>query len=213
MKNTRGYFDIDAEYEALLVTDRSSLEEVMMVKDMQQRKIWLHDEIDIETVSGAIHNIYQYNREDADLPVEDRKPILLYIASNGGSVDAGFALIDAIQTSKTPVYTINTGYWYSMGFLIGLAGKKRFAMPNATFLMHDGSNFIWTSGSKAQDQADFNRRVEARVKQYILDHSTLTSKEYDKKQRVEWYLFADEAKERGFIDQIIGVDCDIDTVV
>lgn len=213
MKNTRGYFDIDAEYEALLVTDRSSLEEVMMVKDMQQRKIWLHDEIDIETVSGAIHNIYQYNREDADLPVEERKPILLYIASNGGSVDAGFALIDAIQTSKTPVYTINTGYWYSMGFLIGLAGKKRFAMPNATFLMHDGSNFIWTSGSKAQDQADFNRRVEARVKQYILDHSTLTSKEYDKKQRVEWYLFADEAKEKGFIDQIIGVDCDIDTVV
>lgn len=213
MKNTRGYFDIDAEYEALLVTDRSSLEEVMMVKDMQQRKIWLHDEIDIETVSGAIHNIYQYNREDADLPVEERKPILLYIASNGGSVDAGFALIDAIQTSKTPVYTINTGYWYSMGFLIGLVGKKRFAMPNATFLMHDGSNFIWTSGSKAQDQADFNRRVEARVKQYILDHSTLTSKEYDKKQRVEWYLFADEAKEKGFIDQIIGVDCDIDTVV
>jgi ATP-dependent Clp protease protease subunit len=213
MKNTRGYFDIDAEYEALLVTDRSSLEEVMMVKDMQQRKIWLHDEIDIETVSGAIHNIYQYNREDADLPVEERKPILLYVASNGGSVDAGFALIDAIQTSKTPVYTINTGYWYSMGFLIGLAGKKRFAMPNATFLMHDGSNFIWTSGSKAQDQADFNRRVEARVKQYILDHSTLTSKEYDKKQRVEWYLFADEAKEKGFIDQIIGVDCDIDTVV
>jgi ATP-dependent Clp protease protease subunit len=213
MKNTRGYFDIDAEYEALLVTDRSSLEEVMMVKDMQQRKIWLHDEIDIETVSGAIHNIYQYNREDADLPVEERKPILLYIASNGGSVDAGFALIDAIQTSKTPVYTINTGYWYSMGFLIGLAGKRRFAMPNATFLMHDGSNFIWTSGSKAQDQADFNRRVEARVKQYILDHSTLTSKEYDKKQRVEWYLFADEAKEKGFIDQIIGVDCDIDTVV
>lgn len=213
MKNTRGYFDIDAEYEALLVTDRSSLEEVMMVKDMQQRKIWLHDGIDIETVSGVIHNIYQYNREDADLPVEERKPILLYIASNGGSVDAGFALIDAIQTSKTPVYTINTGYWYSMGFLIGLAGKKRFAMPNATFLMHDGSNFIWTSGSKAQDQADFNRRVEARVKQYILDHSTLTSKEYDKKQRVEWYLFADEAKEKGFIDQIIGVDCDIDTVV
>lgn len=213
MKNTRGYFDIDAEYDELLVTDRSSLEEIILVKDMQQRKIWLHDSIDIETISGAIHNIYQYNREDAGIPVEERKPILLYVASNGGSVDAGFALIDAIQTSKTPVYTINTGYWYSMGFLIGLAGKKRFAMPNATFLMHDGSNFIWTSGSKAQDQADFNRRVEARVKQYILDHSTLTSKEYDKKQRVEWYLFADEAKEKGFIDQIIGVDCDIDAIV
>lgn len=213
MKNTRGYFDIDADFEELLDVGRSSLEEVMVIKDMQQRKIWLHAGIDIESVSGAIHNIYQYNREDAELPVESRKPILLYVASNGGEVDAGFALIDAIQTSKTPVYTINTGYWYSMGFLIGLAGQKRFAMPNATFLMHDGSNFIWTSGSKAQDQADFNRRVEARVKQYILDHSNLTSKEYDKKQRVEWYLFADEAKEKGFIDHIVGVDCDINTIV
>lgn len=213
MKKEKGYFDIDADFEALVDLGRSSIEEVLLVKDMQQRKMWLNEGIDITTVAGIIHNIYQYNSEDNGVPVEKRKPILLYLSSNGGDIDAGFALIDAIQTSKTPVYTINTGYQYSMGFLIGLAGAKRFAMPNATFLMHDGSNFIWTSGSKAQDQAEFNRRVEARVKQYILDHSQLTAKEYDKKQRVEWYLFANEAKEKGFVDQIIGVDCDIDSIV
>lgn len=213
MKKEKGYFDIDADFEALVDLGRSSIEEVLLVKDMQQRKMWLNEGIDITTVAGIIHNIYQYNSEDNGIPVEKRKPILLYLSSNGGDIDAGFALIDAIQTSKTPVYTINTGYQYSMGFLIGLAGAKRFAMPNATFLMHDGSNFIWTSGSKAQDQAEFNRRVEARVKQYILDHSQLTAKEYDKKQRVEWYLFANEAKEKGFVDQIIGVDCDIDSIV
>lgn len=213
MKKEKGYFDIDADFDALVDLGRSSIEEVLLVKDMQQRKMWLNEGIDITTVAGIIHNIYQYNSEDNGIPVEKRKPILLYLSSNGGDIDAGFALIDAIQTSKTPVYTINTGYQYSMGFLIGLAGAKRFAMPNATFLMHDGSNFIWTSGSKAQDQAEFNRRVEARVKQYILDHSQLTAKEYDKKQRVEWYLFANEAKEKGFVDQIIGVDCDIDSIV
>ena len=213
MKKEKGYFDIDADFEALVDLGRSSIEEVLLVKDMQQRKMWLNEGIDITTVAGIIHNIYQHNSEDNGIPVEKRKPILLYLSSNGGDIDAGFALIDAIQTSKTPVYTINTGYQYSMGFLIGLAGAKRFAMPNATFLMHDGSNFIWTSGSKAQDQAEFNRRVEARVKQYILDHSQLTAKEYDKKQRVEWYLFANEAKEKGFVDQIIGVDCDIDSIV
>ena len=213
MKKEKGYFDIDADFDALVDLGRSSIEEVLLVKDMQQRKMWLNEGIDITTVAGIIHNIYQYNSEDNGIPVEKRKPILLYLSSNGGDIDAGFALIDAIQTSKTPVYTINTGYQYSMGFLIGLAGAKRFAMPNATFLMHDGSNFIWTSGSKAQDQAEFNRRVEARVKQYILDHSQLTAKEYDKKQRVEWYLFANEAKEKGFVDQIIGIDCDIDSIV
>lgn len=100
-----------------------------------------------------------------------------------------------------------------MGFLIGLAGHKRFATRNAKYLMHDGSNFVYNSGAKAQDQMEFNRKVEERVKQYIISRSNLTSDEYDSKLRVEWYLFADEAKEKGFVDYIIGADCDIDTVI
>lgn len=100
-----------------------------------------------------------------------------------------------------------------MGFLIGLAGHKRYASQNAKFLMHDGSNLIWNSGAKAQDQMEFQKRVEQRIKQYVVAHSNVTSKEYDSKLRVEWYLFADEAKEKGFCDYILGVDCELDEVV
>ena len=39
------------------------------------------------------------------------------------------------------------------------------------------------------------------------------SEEYDSKLRVEWYLFADEAKEKGFCDHILGVDCELDDIV
>ena len=122
-------------------------------------------------------------------------------------------MIDIIQSSKTPVYTVNLGYQYSMGFLIGLAGHKRFSTKNAKFLMHDGSNFVYGSGTKVQDQMEFQRRVEARIKDYILSRSKLTSEEYDNKLRVEWYLFADEAKEKGFTDYIIGVDCEMDEMI
>lgn len=86
-------------------------------------------------------------------------------------------------------------------------------MKNAKFLMHDGSNFVYNSGAKAQDQMRFNSRVEERIKEYILSRGNLTSEEYDAKLRVEWYMFADEAKERGFVDYIIGIDCDIDEVI
>lgn len=122
-------------------------------------------------------------------------------------------MIDAIRCSKTPVYTINLGYQYSMGFLIGLAGHRRYAMEHSKFLLHDGSNFIYNSGAKAQDQMEFNRKVEDRVKQYILSRSKLASEEYDSKLRVEWYMFSDEAKEKGFVDYIIGKDCDIDEII
>lgn len=125
----------------------------------------------------------------------------------------GYELIDVIENSKTPVHTIVMGYAYSMGLLISLAGHKRFSMPNATFLMHDGSNFIMDSGSKAQDQAEFNKRLNLRIRDYILSHSKISPDVYDANLRVEWFMFADEAMENGFVDAIIGRDEDIDAIV
>jgi len=210
--NNKGYYDIEIDFDKALV-DGGMVEELFYLKDLKQRKLFLNMEIDQISVADIARHILQYNREDMDIAPTDRQPILLYVVSNGGEVDSGFELIDVIQSSKTPVYTINLGYQYSMGFLIGLAGHKRFATRNAKYLMHDGSNFIYNSGAKAQDQMEFNRKVEERVKQYILSRSNVTSEEYDSKLRVEWYLFADEAKEKGFVDCIIGVDCDIDAVI
>lgn len=100
-----------------------------------------------------------------------------------------------------------------MGFLIGLAGHKRFAMPHAKFLMHDGSQFIYNSGAKAQDQMEFNKRMEGRIKQYVLSRTEITSEMYDSQMRKEWYMFADEAKKFGVTDYIIGEDCTINDII
>ena len=208
----KGYYDIEIDVEQVLM-DNGEIESLFYLKDFKQRKLFLNFDIEQMSIADIVKHIMQFNKEDKGLEPKDRRPILLYVTSNGGEVDSGFELIDVIQNSKTPVYTINLGYQYSMGFLIGLAGHKRFATPNAKFLMHDGSNFIYNSGAKAQDQMEFQRKVEERVKRYILSRSQLTSAEYDSKLRVEWYLFADEAKKKGFVDYIIGEDCDMDEVI
>lgn len=211
-RNDKGYYDFDVDFDDILV-EHGLIDEMFYLRDLGQRKLFLNADIDQFTVADATKHIMQFNKEDKGIAVENRTPIILYVTSNGGAVDAGFELIDIIQSSKTPVYTVNLGYQYSMGFLIGLAGHKRFATKNSKFLMHDGSNFVYGSGTKVQDQMEFQRRVEARVKDYILSRSKLTSEEYDNKLRVEWYLFADEAKEKGFTDYIIGVDCEIDDMI
>lgn len=212
MTNRKGYYDIEVDLEDVLV-EGGMIDDLFYLKDLQQRKLFLNDDITSLTIESVVKHIMQFNKEDKGIDTDERQPILLYVSSNGGCVDAGFELIDVIQSSKTPVYTINLGFQYSMGFLIGLAGHKRFATKNAKFLMHDGSNFVYNSGAKAQDQMEFQRKVEARIKEYILSRSKLTSEEYDGKLRVEWYLFADEAKEKGFVDYIVGVDCDVDEVI
>lgn len=210
--NRSGFHDIGIEFESIMF-ESGMVDDLFRLQDLKNRKLYLNDGISQTSVAEIVKSILRYNEDDKDTPIEERKPILLYVVSEGGEVDSGFELIDAIQFSKTPVYTINLGYQYSMGFLIGLAGHKRYASKNAKFLMHDGSNFVYNSGAKAQDQMRFNSRVEERIKEYILSRGNLTSDEYDAKLRVEWYMFADEAKERGFVDYIIGVDCDIDEVI
>lgn len=211
-RNDKGYYDFQADFDELLVKN-GLIDEMFYLRDLHQRKIFLNADIDQLSVEDAVKHIMQFNKEDSGISVESRKPIIMYITSNGGEVDAGFELIDLILSSKTPIYTVNLGYQYSMGFLIGLAGHKRFATRNAKFLMHDGSSFIFGSGAKVQDQMEFQKRIEARIKDYILSRSKLTSDEYDNKLRVEWYLFADEAKDKGFTDYIIGVDCEIDDMI
>lgn len=212
MSNIKKYYDIDIDLEQLL-SESSSIDELFYLKDLKERKLFLNRDINQASVASVAHSILQFNRDDKNIPPEKRTPILLYLVSNGGEVDSGFELIDIIQNSKTPVYTINLGYWYSMGFLIGIAGHKRYATANSKILMHDGSYFVYNSGAKAQDQMKFQRKVEERVKKYILSRSNIAEEEYDSKYSSEWYLYADEAKEKGFIDYIVGEDCDIDEII
>jgi len=208
----KGYYDIEVSIEKSLI-EGGMIDELFYLQDLKQRKLFLNADIDQFSVADIVKHIMQINKEDKGREPHERMPILLYVTSNGGEVDSGFELIDVIMNSKTPVYTINLGYQYSMGFLIGLSGHKRFATRNAKFLMHDGSNFVYNSGAKAQDQMESNRKVESRIKQYVLSRSKVSEEEYDSKLRVEWYLFADEAKEKGFVDYIIGEDCDINEIV
>lgn len=210
--STKRYFDFE-DWDDKTLLESVGLDSLLWIKYINERKLWWSEDIDETIIDNLVAPILQFNVDDANLSIDERKPIILYCFSRGGDVDAGFELIDVILASKTPVYTVNLGYNYSMGFLIGLAGHKRFATKNAKFLMHDGSMMFWDSGAKVQDRAEFNKRVEARIKAYVLERTTVSAREYDRKYRSEWYLFADEAKKYGMVDYIIGEDCELDEVL
>lgn len=183
-------------------------------QDLCERRLYLYGEIvppeeysDLVygmTTANIIEAIIQINREDKDLPVKERKPIVLFINSPGGSVPDGFALISTIEASRTPVYTVNVGMWCSMAFLIGIAGAKRYSLPNMTFLLHDGSAFIAGSANKVQDRTRFDMRFEKEVvRPHVLKHTKISKKEYKHKLREEFYMLTKDALEYGVIDEIV----------
>lgn len=200
-------------------------EEQCMRMALEERRVYLTHGIEaiddedtppnehLSSVGQIVKFIMECNKKDCDIPIDERKPIRLYINSPGGDVYEGFALVDAIKLSKTPVYTYNIGCCCSMAFYIVISGHKghRFSLPSATFLMHDGSSGAWGSTSKVQDRVDFDKRYEQEViRKHVLACGSMTPEEYDAQNRVEFYMLPEDAIKFGFIDEII---TDIDQLI
>lgn len=207
----------------LSLTMGADLYEYKRAKELDDRRLYLYGPIettendrrglyfDASLIEFLVEQIFEYNRQDKGVPVGKRSPIRLYINSPGGNVTEGFALVSAIEKSKTPVYTINVGQWASMAFLIGICGHRRFSLPYMTFLMHDGATITFGSTSKVQDRINFEKQFDDEViKPTILRHSKMASERYDELARVEFYMLPEKAKEYGFIDEIVD---DFDTIL
>ena len=87
-----------------------------------ERKLYLKEIIEEKSIMSLIEMINKINDDDDEKEKEYngwiREPIKLYIYTYGGACYAGFALIDAISASKTPVHTIVLGTAMSMGIFI-----------------------------------------------------------------------------------------------
>lgn len=189
-------------------------EDKFQIEELEERHLYINGGIDENVMENITYHILRYNRLDKDIPTEKRKPIILYLNSPGGNVTDGFGVIDSIIQSQTPVYTVNLAMCYSMGFLIFLAGEKRFGMPNSTYLCHDGSSFAYDSMSKLKDRMEFETgQMEQHTKNYILSRTKIDTKIYDEKYRTEWYMYPEEAKKYDIVTHIIGKDCTLNDVL
>lgn len=107
-------------------------------RDVEHRLLWLTDEVG-DNCYEIVEHIVHWNREDKDIPVEQRKPIKLIIASVGGAVEQDLTLISFIEMSKTPIYGVAIGMVASAAIDIYLACHKKFATKNSYFILHKGS--------------------------------------------------------------------------
>ena len=140
--------------------------------------------------------------DDLDIPVENRKPIILFIDSYGGDINACFTIIDAIKMSKTPIYTVNIGTAYSAGFFIAIAGHKRFAYPHSSYLYHEGSAGTQGTASQFENFASFYKKQLGMLRKHTLAHTKITEEKYEEIKKDDFWMTADEALELSVVDEI-----------
>lgn len=210
--NNKDEFVIGIDFDDISgILDRSLPDPALVeyYRMLGRREIMWNQDVDVNAIDVSMY-IRKWNMEDKDVPVEERKPIKIFINTDGGDLNTIMNVIDVVKLSKTPVITIGMGKTYSAGGLLLMAGHKRYIFNNTSCLIHDGSTGAYGSIGKFLDNLEFTKKLEERVQAYILENTTIPKKTLIANWRKDWFLFSDEIIKYGIADEIIS---DIETLI
>ena len=165
---------------------------------LKDRIIFLGEEVNETTASLVVAQLLFLESEDPG------KDIHLYINSPGGMVTAGLAIYDTMQFIKSPVSTLCVGQAASMGSLLLAAGEKdlRFALPNASIMVHQPSGGYQGQATDIMIHAQFTERLKRRLNEIYVKH---TGNDYDTIEAAlerDNFMSSQEAKDFGLIDVV-----------
>lgn len=179
------------------------------------RIIYITGEITDQTAGAVITEILNINKYDRYMKrIYGKKykirPIKMYINTYGGDCVHGLSIIDAMNNSKAPIYTIATGECLSMGVLIFLNGVKRFATKHISFMIHGVASFGGGKLPDIDESVEHMKHVEDLLFNMILEKTKIKKSKLEKvfkKERCNWWFYYDEAKELGLItDELENID-------
>ncbi|HEX2127864.1 MAG TPA: ATP-dependent Clp protease proteolytic subunit [Solirubrobacterales bacterium] len=164
-----------------------------------ERIVFLGQQVDDEIANLIVAQILHLEADDPD------KPISLYINSPGGSMDAGFAIYDAMQYVKPEVETICFGIAMSMGSLLlaGGAPGKRMSLPNARILTHQPTGGFQGQATDIEIHARAALEMRRRLVQIYASHTGNDPEQIDHDLERDRFFTPEEALEYGLIDRVI----------
>lgn len=187
-----------------------NLEDIDLDKvDIENRIIYLNDDIESESLEEgilAIQYINKYdNEQEAKLKNYVREPITVIVDSYGGSVYDGMGLVNMITSSKTPVHTYCYSKGMSMGFMIFISGHKRYVHEHATLMYHQLSTWAVGTNKMIQDEAVVSEELNNRLMEIIVKRTGITKKKMKKKnkEQKDWYISGRKAIDLGVADELI----------
>jgi ATP-dependent Clp protease protease subunit len=133
------------------------------------------------------------------------RDVALWIHSPGGSVPAMLAIRDVMRLASCDVSTLALGLACSAGQFLLSAGTrgKRFALPHARILMHQGSAGIAGSAVEVEVQADDLRHTRDTVLGLIAEDTGQDIERIFADSLHDRWFTAGQARDYGFIDHVV----------
>ena len=136
--------------------------------------------------------------------MDAKKPIKVFINSPGGSVDAGFAIYDAMRFVSAPVHSICAGLAASAAtvILLGAAKGRRWSLPNTRYLIHQPSTGMQGTASDVEIGAKEILVLRGKVNKLLAEETGQTVERIADDTRRDYWMSADEAKAYGLIQHV-----------
>jgi ATP-dependent Clp protease protease subunit len=166
---------------------------------LRHRIIFLGQQVDDDIANRICAELVLLASED------EKRDISIYINSPGGSVYAGMAIYDMMQYVPNDVATYAMGMAASMGQFLLTAGTrgKRYSLPHAQILMHQPSGGIGGTASDIRIQAEQMLYIKRTLFERTAYHTGQPLEQIERDADRDRWFTAEEAKEYGFVDQVI----------
>lgn len=136
---------------------------------------------------------------------DPRADIILAINSPGGSVPGMLAIRDCMRGIPNDVATVNLGMAYSAGQFLLSAGAsgKRYILPHAKVLLHQGSGGIGGTAQDIEIQAADMRHTRDTVLTCIAEDTGQDVADVARDSLRDRWFTADESLAYGCVDHVI----------
>ena len=177
----------------------AGLDEQLISRLMFQRIVLLGTEVDDAVANRLCAQLLLLSAEDP------RGDISLYINSPGGSVSAGLAIYDTMRLIPNDVSTLALGLAGSMAQFLLCAGTagKRFSLPHAQVLMHQGSAGFGGTAADIEIYAEQLGRTGATMMRLISEHTGQPLERVEQDSMRDRWFSAGEARDYGMVDHIV----------
>jgi len=177
----------------------SSLDDQLISRLLYHRIIVLGSEVNDAVANRLCAQLLLLSAEDS------RSDICLYINSPGGSVTAGLAIYDTMRLIPNDVSTLAMGLAGSMGQFLLCAGTagKRFSLPHAQVLMHQGSAGFGGTAADVEIYAEQLEKTAATMISLIAHHTGQPAETVERDSLRDRWFSAEEARDYGLIDHIV----------
>lgn len=177
----------------------ATLDDELSKRLLHERIIVLGSDVEDEIANRICAQLLALSAEDP------RRDVALYLNSRGGSVLAGLAVYDMMQLIPNDVITVAMGLAGSMAQFLLCAGTpgKRFALPSAQILMHQGSAGLGGTAADVEIYAGQLERLSNMMSVLTAGHTGRTvATIVEDGQRDRWFS-AQEALDYGMVDHVV----------